>query len=353
MTSSTKQAKTLIDLFCGCGGASIGFRNAGFQIKLGVDNDQRALRSFHEYFGVPTMAIDIMKADYDEILRKAGFRSRRPDVVIGCPPCQGFSRLSNVGEGDPRNALVERFAVIVEGLEPKFIAFENVPGLDGKSHFLNMTRSLEDLGYELFIRDVKMEEYGVPQRRRRLVCVGARRGEYAERYSFPEPDHGVVEGQEIAKASVRDAFVGLPALRIGESSIVPDHSAPMHGELMMRKIGAVPWDGGSRRDLPEELQYRCHAENSNAGFKDVMGRMHWNIPSPTITTGCYSPSKGRYIHPDQDRAITVREAARLQTFPDDFIFPQDKTSATRMIGNALPPLFAEKLGSSIMKALRS
>jgi DNA (cytosine-5)-methyltransferase 1 len=344
-------SKTLIDLFCGCGGASIGFRRAGFDIKLGVDLDQLALRHYEEYLKVPTLAANIMTAGPDDILKAAGMKGRRPDVVIGCPPCQGFSRLSKIGDSDPRNALVERVAEIVEGLGPTFIAFENVPGLDGKEHFLKMTSMLTDIGYLLDVREVEMDEYGVPQRRRRLVCVGANDPKLAAAYRFPRAQYGEGSGRGLPKATVRERLHGLPPLKAGERSPVRNHSAPAHGDLMSRRISAIPHDGGSRSSLPEELQYACHVRNPHAGFHDVLGRMSWDKPSPTITTGCYTPSKGRFLHPEQDRGISMREAARLQTFPDRYRFPDERTLAARMIGNALPPLFAQKLGRSIMNAL--
>jgi len=351
MVQGSGRPRTLIDLFCGCGGASIGFRSAGFKIKLGVDNDQLALKCYSKHLEVPTLAADIMTVGADDILNAAGMEGFGPDVVIGCPPCQGFSRLSRVGEADPRNALVERFAAMVEGLGPKFIAFENVPGLDGKSHFLEMTSMLSDIGYSLVKREVEMEEYGVPQRRRRLVCVGTNDPEMAARYRFPLPYYGEGNGRGLPKATVRGAISDLPTLLAGGSSGIRNHAAPVHGDLMTRRIAAVAHDGGSRSALPKELQYGCHLRNPGAGFRDVLGRMSWDAPSPTITTGCYTPSKGRFVHPDQDRGITMREAARLQTFPDSFIFPEERTLAARMIGNALPPLFAFKLGRSIMRVL--
>ena len=344
----------LIDLFCGVGGAASGFSDAGFDVRLGVDVDSRNTSLFSENLGANAVPMDLFESGPEEILYAAGLSKGEADLMIGCPPCQGFSSLGKMKSNDERNELVGRFGDIVAGVKPRFIAFENVPGIRNHPvYFIPLTRRLQRLGYKLQYRPLDMRDYGVPQRRTRLVCVGSRDERAWRAFDPPSPTHSEIPMYGKKRwATVRDAIADLPPLKSGERSDIPNHEAGTHSDSIMAKIRAVPKDGGSRSDLPESMWYDCHKKGGKAaGFKDVLGRMAWDEPSPTITTGCFNPTRGRFLHPEQDRAISIREAALLQTFPMSYKFSPYKTVAAVQIGNALPPRFAGILGKSIYDAL--
>jgi len=241
----------------------------------------------------------------------------------------------------------------VEEMDPLFFVFENVPGIMEKEwYFRKMLGRLRKAGYLTRNELVDMRDHGVPQRRKRVVVVGCRNQEIMARFSFPGPSHSriPIEGRAPWR-TVRDAIKNLPPLAAGRASKTPNHVAGTHTDRIMEKIEAVPKDGGSRRQIPKDLWYECH--KGDPGFNDVLGRMAWDEPSPTITGGCCNVTKGRFIHPTANRAITPREAARLQTFPDDYIFHGYKEDACSQIGNAFPPLYAEKLARKILTAIGS
>ncbi len=251
--------------------------------------------------------------------------------MAGCPPCQGFStqrtRNKVTSCSDARNDLVFEFLRFVKALLPKTVMLENVPGLAKDQRSSILQEELRSLGYIIddnFARIVDASKYGVPQRRRRLIIKASRLG------LVPTPP-------EVRKTrTVADAIRGLP---IPGRSGDPLHDEPENRSLHVRKIiSMIPRDGGSRSELPKEYWLDCHKRNKGC-FNDVYGRMSWASVAPTITGGCHNPSKGRFIHPEEDRAITLREAALLQSFPIDYKFSlrRGKESAALMIGNALPP----------------
>ncbi len=341
-----------IDLYCGAGGKSLGFLEAGFRIALGVDNDLDCIETYHENLGARAYLADMFVTEPSKILEYAGVDRGDAFVLLGCPPCQGFSTLGKGRGDDKRNELVRRFAVMLEESRPLFFVFENVSGiLDGWPHFAYMMRRAKSSGYVTRHTVADMRDFGVPQRRVRVVVAGCRDRTIWKRFVFPSPTHAAEpNGNGLAPwRTVRNAIAGLPCLEQGEGSDIPNHEAGTHRPAVAEKIRGIPKNGGSRRQLPKELWYPCH-RNGN-GFNDVLGRMAWDRPAPTITTGCCNPTKGRFLHPEQDRAITPREAARLQTFPDTFIFYGTKTSVMTQIGNAFPPLYARLLADRIMSAI--
>lgn len=339
----------LIDLFCGAGGAALGFQQAGFEVKLGVDNNTSSLSTFSRNLRAKTEEFDLFRVGGQRIMESAELYRGELTLLLGCPPCQGFSALGDMREDDERNQLVHKFVNIVLTTKPLFFAFENVPGLEEQDQYYGrMLRKLIIGGYGIERQVVDMRDYGVPQRRKRLVTVGCSDRKLMKRFIFPIPTYGseLGNGRWRRWETVRNAIEDLPRIGAGCKSKIPNHGAGVHTALIMERIKKIPKNGGSWTSLPDDLKYECHRKE-NAGFKDIMGRMHWDEPSPTITTGCCNPTKGRYLHPRQNREISVREAARLQTFPDDFIFPDSKTDACRQIGNALPPFFARKIGERI------
>jgi len=337
----------LIDLFCGCGGASLGFIRKGFKVVAALDKDPKAVETYSYNIGVQPLIGHIENVRGREILKAAGLKKGEPTVLIGCPPCQGFTRhRGKAGRRDKRNGLVEVYAERVGEILPLFMVFENVPGIlrdHGKKHFELFLERLCDLGYTAVWDVLQAADYGVPQLRKRVVVIASR--DKSLKLQLPEPSYNRGHWR-----TVHDAIADLPPVGAGERHpYVPNHIAPNHSPRILKLIRHIPKDGGSRCDLPRRLRLKCHLKHN--GHHDVYGRMRWDAPAPTLTYGCTNPSRGRFIHPEQDRAITPREAARLQSFPDDFVFYCAPTHAATYIGNAFPPLFAGALADAIFQAL--
>jgi DNA (cytosine-5)-methyltransferase 1 len=324
---------TAIDCFAGCGGMSEGLRRAGYDVigAIEIDKDAAAVYKLN-HPGTKVWRRDITRLPATKILRDLGLRKGQLDLLGGCPPCQGFSTLRTYNGKrrirDKQNDLIFQFQRLVLKLRPKRVMMENVPGLEKDSRLKKFRAKLEKAGYkaEAYIHDVV--EFGVPQRRRRLVLLASR----THRVDFAKPSRRV--------RTVRDAIGHLP--KAGKSGD-PLHDLPeSRSPTVAARIRQVPRNGGSRTALPSRLCLRCHRDSD--GFKDVYGRMGWDRPSPTITTGCFNPSKGRFLHPSANRAISMREAALLQTFPNRYRFPASlgKVKIATLIGNALPPEFIRR-----------
>jgi DNA (cytosine-5)-methyltransferase 1 len=327
----------ILDLFCGCGGSSLGFKLAMEKLRLnceivGVDINRDACITFQKNRIGQAVRADARFLPFR--LKKGDF-----DILIGCPPCQGFTRMrGKPNQQDPRNALVKVYSKYVKSLLPKYLMFENVPWVRDSHFYHQLAECLKSCGYKYVSGVIDAADYGVPQRRKRLILVASLRG----RPKLPEPEHN--------KVTVREAIGDLPPLEAGEKHpVIPNHVCMKHNDKVLSRIRTVPKDGGSRKVLPRELWLTCHLENK--GYNDVYGRMKWDDVAPTLTTGCTNPSKGRFIHPEQDRAITPREAARIQTFPDWFVFFGGLTSISRQIGNAMPIKLAEAIALACVSSL--
>ena len=334
---------TALDLFSGCGGLTLGLKQGGFNVLGAVDIDPLSVETYRaNHKEVTVWDVDIRDLAPDQIQSSLGIRPGDLDLLAACPPCQGFSTMRTLNGAlvvdDPRNDLLLEILRFVDVLRPRAVMIENVPGLAHDERFYVFRNRMEDTGY-LGNQDVfNAAEYGVPQRRRRLIYLAG----LGTRIPFAEP---VPE-----KVTVKDAIGGLP--RAGESG------DPIHDMLerrtprVMQMIRRIPKDGGSRTDLPEEDQLDCHKRCN--GFKDVYGRMAWGEVSPTITSGCFNPSKGRFLHPEEDRAITMREASLLQGFPRQYKFPagSGKSAIAMMIGNALPPPFIAAHARRVLNSLQ-
>jgi len=322
---------TSIDLFSGCGGLSKGMHRAGFQTALAVENNHIAAQTYRLNFGKKTMVIEddikhVKAEDVDKVLD-----GKEVHLLAGCPPCQGFSSMRRLNKRksarDSRNSLIKEYLRFVREQMPYTLMMENVPGLRNYYLFKRMVSELKDLGYNPKYRIVNVKDYGVPQSRERLVLIGSRLGEIE-----------IAEGNK-RKVTVRRKIGNLET---PEETSDPLHKIlPKHTQRIQKMISLVPKDGGSRSDLPEEYILECH-KKEGVGFNDIYGRLRWDDRSTTITGGCLNPSKGRFLHPEQDRVLTPREASMLQSFPKNFKFPLDvpKSSLALMIGNALPPTFS-------------
>jgi DNA (cytosine-5)-methyltransferase 1 len=337
-----------VDLFCGAGGLTHGLLQGGVKVEAGIDIDAQAEYAFTKnnpntrYF-----RWDVGRKKFpsiEKLFAKDKFR-----LLAGCAPCQPFSKLTQAIDRHQCWNLLNNFGRFVAGIEPELVTMENVPELAerGKDVFEGFVKTLEGLGYHVDWEIVKCEEYGVPQFRRRLVLLASKLGELK-----------VPKGSYAHKSqwrSVRTTISHLPELESGEQcDHDPLHVAPNLSNLNLKRIRATRHDGGSRRDWPEKLVLECHKKESGARYHSIYGRMWWDRPSPTMTTLCTGIGNGRFGHPDQDRSITLREAALLQSFPRAYEFwPRDSTlnrgAVGRMIGNAVPPKLAKALGKAIIE----
>jgi len=332
----TQTNLTAIDLFCGAGGLTLGLKQAGFNVIAGVELNPVAAETYRlNHADINIYEKDIRHINPADVLEEANLKPGDLDLLAGCPPCQGFSsqrtRNKTSAEFDPRNDLIFEFFRFVKTMLPKTIMLENVPALAKNWRILKLKKDLEQLGYVVNDNSISIHDaadYGVPQRRRRLLFKASRLGIISD----------APKTKEIM--TVKEALSSLrPAGKSGDTlhDLGEDRS-----EIVKKRISLIPKNGGSRTDLPKEYWLECHKKNPG-GYGDVYGRMRWEDVAPTITGGCHNPSKGRFIHPELDRAITLREAALLQTFPMSYQFSlaHGKDAVALMIGNALPPKFIE------------
>jgi DNA (cytosine-5)-methyltransferase 1 len=335
---------TAVDLYCGAGGLTEGLKQADFSVLGAVDISPLAIEAFEANH--PETVVwrrDVRRLRPSEVMDRLGIAPGELDLLAGCPPCQGFSSMRTHRQGthveDRRNALVAQFARFAEALQPRALLMENVPALREDRRLKLMLTRLRKLGYVLSYDVLDAAHYGVPQRRRRFVLIGLR----DRAVSFASPSR--------TKATVRDALAGLP--EAGRSADPLHDHGEQRSAAIRELIDEIPRDGGSRNDLGEEWQLDCHRRLN--GWYDVYGRMSWEKLAPTITGGCINPSKGRFLHPEENRAITLREAALLQSFPASYKFPltRGKYKAADLIGNALPPKFVAAQARQIAAALRS
>lgn len=348
--TSPTPSGTVIDLFAGCGGGSLGFMKAGLRAVAAVELDGDAADAYEANLGVRPIVRDIRGVKGEDLLRTADLKSGECTLLSGCPPCQSFTDLRrgalSTRRDRARNSLLREYLRLAADVRPRHIAFENVPGMLSprwRPRFDALLQGLAELGYEHVWDVLDAADFGVPQRRRRLLVVASR----VSKPVLPPPTHGdPASSGRTAWLTVRDAIAALPPLASGE--VDPGdvyHRARRHSPLALRRLRAIP-AGGARSDLPEDLQLECH--KNHAGHYDIYGRMWWDRPAPTLTSGCTNVTRGRFAHPDQDRAITLREAMLLQTFPRIAVLRGSLDEMALQVGNAIPPLFAERIGLSIM-----
>lgn len=328
------------DFFSGCGGTSAGLSRAGLSPVIAVDFDEGALSTYARNFpdAAPILR-DIRQLGTDEIESYFERDRKRPILFTACAPCQPFSKQNRQkSPTDARASLLGHLGRFIDKFRPELLLVENVPGIQkGAEHspLAALTALLDGLGYFHSAGIVWAHDYGVPQSRRRLVLVASIFGPI----TLPAPTHG--KGLEPIR-TVRDAIAGMPEIEAGGyNSQLLNHQAANLSQINLERIQASR-PGGSWTDWPEELRLPCHSDVD--GYTDVYGRMDWDRTAPALTTRCISYSNGRFGHPEQNRAISIREAAALQTFDDDFEFVGNLASMAKQVGNAVPVRLAEALG---------
>lgn len=343
----------MIDLFCGAGGMSLGFTDTryggGFKSIWAVDNDAAATKTFAVNFGPHVTCGDIVELAEEADIPKT-------DVVVGGPPCQGFSLLNKQRHHDPRRQLWRPYLDIVSKSGADVFVIENVPGLLTSPEGEEIIQSAEELGFTVFRNHLVAADYGVPQTRKRAVLVGVKTY-LATYFDWPLPTHSQEEGGNLKPwRTVRDAIGDLDSpqgTEIRQISAPYDlHFGRRPTETSIKRYKAVP-PGGNRFDLQKNAPHitpQCWIRKKSGGT-DLFGRLWWDRPSVTIRTEFFKPEKGRYLHPEQHRPITHREAARLMGFPDDFQFRGSKIEIARQIGNAVPPAMAGAIAQAVFRVL--
>lgn len=342
----------VFDFFSGCGGASHGFRDADMDIAFALDCDLDSQRSYETNF--PSTHFE--PRDIEEVpigrVRSLVLRKKpNPVLFSGCAPCQPYTRQNTKRprrSDDDRVPLLSRFGRFVAACKPDILFVENVPGLQKLSRrnqpFGGFLQILRKANYYFDYRAVRMMSYGIPQSRRRLILVGSRHGPI----DLPQETHG--PGTTNPYETVRDWIGSLPPIAAGEEhETILDHRAARLSGRNLERIRATP-PGGGHKDWPRRLRLNCHERIG--GYSDVYGRMLWDRPATGLTTRCISYSNGRFGHPEQDRAISIREAACLQTFPLDFQFRGSMSSIARQIGNAVPAKLTASFGEHFKKHLK-
>lgn len=353
-----KRILNCVDLFAGAGGFSLAAREAGLRVEAAVELNPKACDTYRTNLVRPNGAKlyeeNILSFDPSELTAAHFSEGKECDVVLGGPPCQGFSvhRLNDAGVDDPRNRLIHRYFEYVQELRPKVFLMENVPGILWDRHkkfLLDFYKMGAEAGYNLSEPAViDARDYGIPQRRKRVFVLGIRDDITLDLEWPPKRTHGN------KKDRTRDPSLAawVPAAEVFRKPVAKDDPNDVHmhhSQEIVDAFKSTPPNGGSRKDSNRILA--CHADHD--GHKDVYGRIDPREPGPTMTTACINPSKGRFVHPTQHHGITVRQAARFQTFPDNFVFMGGLMAAGQQIGNAVPVELGKILLNSIRRALNA
>ena len=336
---------TAVDLFCGAGGLTHGLLAAGIKVVAGYDTDTACRHAYvtnnkgvlFHLQSVADLSAEALASQYSPNCAR---------ILVGCAPCQPFSRYTQGldTETDSKWGLLLEFSRLVKEIRPEIVSMENVPEIRRHTVFHEFAQTLESLGYHVSHTEAYCPDYGVPQQRRRLVLLASRLGPIE-----------LIRGKKPLRVTVRDAISHLPSLAAGDVSDDPMHRACRLSPLNLQRIRASR-PGGCWRDWPEDLVATCHRKDIGKNYPSVYGRMEWDAPSPTITTQFFGFGNGRFGHPDQDRAITLREGAILQSFPENYEFLAPDSSPSfatlgRLIGNAVPVRLGAAIGRSIRQHL--
>jgi len=339
----------LVDFFCGAGGLSLGFRAAGFEPIFAADWDQHACATYALNLGEHVHRLDLATIEPETLADLVLSRAGEVDVVAGGPPCQGFSVQRRGKLLDARNDLALRFSQFAVALLPKAIVMENVPtilGPRGRDYINRISQEWDEHGYSVFRSTLEAAAFGVPQFRRRAFVVGIRRDQGSS-FAFPTPQRSPAN-----YATVREALGDMPPppADFTEHTHFRNHRLVAVSKANLDRLRFVP-EGGGRLDVPLELQLPCHRNSNGHRHLDVFGRLWWDRPSGTITAMFDNFTRGRFAHPLENRNITGREGARLQSFPDEFVFLGPKKDVARQIGNAVAPLMARAVAEAVLATL--
>lgn len=351
----------VLDLFCGCGGMSWGLSKKGFNIVAGIDIWDVALSTYqHNHKNAKAINLDITDADPMSVLNDIGVKPESIDVIIGGPPCQGFSKNTPASWRfleDPRNQLYKAYLRFVQVINPKVVIIENVAEIynafDGVVHN-EIISTLKECGYKVSVKIINMTKYGIPQKRRRCFFFASRLGTPV----FPEEQETTLSGwdaiSDLPVVNQGEGYDGMPYsgpplnayqahLRIGSDSLF-NHVANVMKPTQTARIASIG-PGQGLKDMPPELQV-------NGGYSGAYGRLDYTSVAPTITRWVFHIGSGRFAHPREVRGFTMREAARIQSFSDDFHFLGSRNDQAGQIGNAVPPYFMEQLADKIIDALQ-
>ncbi|KAF0802208.1 DNA-cytosine methyltransferase [Alcanivorax xiamenensis] len=338
----SEDAIVAVDLFCGVGGLTRGLLNSGIKVTMGVDLDPACQFPLKKNNGVNFVEADVATLKSSDI--KSAFGSSKITLMAGCAPCQPFSTYSRSAKREKPHkdwGLLSAFSKLVLQVRPTLVTMENVPPLEKQKIFKDFITDLVNSGYAVDYSVVDCRSIGLPQSRKRLVLVASSLGAI----NIPLSNRPM--------RTVRDAIGDLPPISAGMTH--PDDSLHMAASLSKTNLDRIRASkpGGTWRDWPDSLISGCHMRESGATFPSVYGRMQWDEPSPTITTQCFGYGNGRFGHPEQDRAISLREAAMLQGFPREYVFVPEGESGTfstlgRLIGNAVPVSLGEFIGEVLV-----
>lgn len=337
----------VVDLFCGVGGLAHGLYRSGLNILCGIDADETCRFPFEENNKSRFFQMDLTNPDFEMINEQ--FRDVKIKVLVGCAPCQPFSTYSYKSNNQKWN-LLYNFLEVIKYVNPDIVSMENVPRIikfNESQLYADFKSGLIEMGYNLSENVVFCPDYGIPQKRTRFVMLASKLGDISLIPKTHRPSDYV---------TVREAISHLPAIKAGVSNVHDFiHRSPKLSDLNLKRIQNTA-EGGGWKDWTEELKLNCHLKDSGKGYRGVYGRMRWDEPAPTMTTFCCGYGNGRFGHPEQDRAISLREAALIQTFPESYVFFRNPESfnfkkGMTYVGNAVPVRLAEVIGLSIIKHL--
>ncbi|MEJ0021256.1 MAG: DNA cytosine methyltransferase [Candidatus Doudnabacteria bacterium] len=352
MKRNKRKRIKVIDLFCGIGGLTHGLIKEGIDVVAGIDNDSSCKFGYEYNNKTKFIDQDIINVTPQQIDKLFGPKNQTIRVLAGCAPCQPFSKLNLNKITKKQLEPLDKFARLIAETQPDIVSMENVSSLANMKKypvFAKFVKTLKQNNYNYKYEVVDVSEFGVPQRRKRLVLLASKFGNIS-----------LIKRTHINnRVTVRDVIADLEPLKDGDiSNKDPLHRARKLNDINLRRIKATPVNGGNSKSWSEDLQLKCHKSESGKTYRStVYGRMKWDQPAPTMTTQCIGLGNGRFGHPDQDRAISLREAALFQTFPMDYMFVDKKTSIVskniaKFIGNAVPVRLGSVIGKSIKEHIR-
>jgi DNA (cytosine-5)-methyltransferase 1 len=348
----TERKISAVDLFCGIGGLSYGLEKVGINVNAGIDIDESCRYTFETNCKTNFINKDIQEIKGIELNSLYGKNDTK--ILVGCAPCQPFSSYTYKKDKgkDDRWQLLYEFTRLVKETEPVVVSMENVPTLlhfKEAPVFYDFIDELKELGYYVWYKIIYSPDYGIPQKRKRLVLLASKIGKIEILPPTHTPENYL---------TVKDAIGHLEKIKSGESSNKDFiHKASKLSEKNLKRVKQSIPGGSWKKDWDDKLKLSCHTSEKGKSYVSVYGRMKWNEPSPTMTTFCTGIGNGRFGHPEQDRAISLREAAILQSFPNDYKFAESKEKlkfgkTSKHIGNAVPPKLGEIIGESIIKHLK-